>query len=49
MVSLRGLYLSDELWNAFTQFHIEHELRLFRISRGSVYLPGSGHSKNRYM
>lgn len=27
MVSLRSIYLSDELWSAFTQFHIEHELR----------------------
>ena len=27
IVSLRSVYLSDELWSAFTQFHIEHELR----------------------
>jgi hypothetical protein len=27
MVSLRSVYLSDGLWSAFTQFHIEHELR----------------------
>jgi hypothetical protein len=27
MVSLRSLYLSDALWSALTQFHIEHELR----------------------
>jgi hypothetical protein len=27
MVSLRSVYLSDDLWNAFAQFLIEHELR----------------------
>jgi hypothetical protein len=27
MVSLRSVYLSDDLWNAFAQFHIEHDLR----------------------
>jgi hypothetical protein len=27
MVSLRSVYLSDGLWEAFTQFHLGHELR----------------------
>jgi hypothetical protein len=25
-VSLRSVYLSDELWSTFAQFHIEHGL-----------------------